>query len=51
MAKNQIMVRTVWLLPARLVDQIIDYQEEKLILTEVAAVRELLDLGLKTKGF
>lgn len=43
--------RKVWLLPAELVERIIEYQEERLLPSEVAAARDLLDSGLRSRGF
>jgi hypothetical protein len=45
------MARRVYVLPSRIIDGILDYQETELLPTEVAAVRALLDIGLKGRGF
>lgn len=42
--------RRVYLLPRELVARILDYQLDKLLPSEVAAVRELLETGLEAKG-
>lgn len=49
--KAQTTVRKVWLLPAEMIERVLRYQEEKLLPSEVAAARELLNIGLKAKGF
>lgn len=43
--------RVVWLLPQELLGRILDYQLEKLLPSEVAAARELLDFALGMNCF
>ena len=50
-ARRQNMVRRVYELPAALEESILRYQEAELIPSEVEAVRQLLDVALKAKGF
>ena len=38
------------MLPRELIGRVLDYQLEKLLPSEVAAVRELIAIGLKAKG-
>lgn len=42
--------RRVWVLPVAMVERILDYQEEKLLPSETAAVSALLDEALRTRG-
>lgn len=49
--KAQAITRRVYVFPRRIVDGVLNYQEEQLLPTEVAAARALLDQGLKAKGF
>lgn len=49
--KAKQVTRKVWTLPAGLVERIVDYQEARLLPTEVAAARELLDTELRARGF
>ena len=43
--------RRVYVLPCVLVGRVLDYQLAKLLPSEVAAVRELLEIALDAKGF
>lgn len=51
LARANMTVRRVWVLPSHQVDAILDYQEEHRLPSEVAAARELLDQALTAKGF
>lgn len=49
--KAQTFVRKVWLLPGEMTSRIVDYQEERLLPSEVDAARELLNSALIERGF
>lgn len=42
--------RRVYLLPTDVISRVLDYQLEQRLPSEVAAVRELIDIGLKVKN-
>lgn len=50
-AKDQDTERRVYVLPRELIGRLLDYQLEKLLPSEVATVRELLDDALGERGF
>jgi len=51
LAKATPMERRIYVLPSRMVDEILTYQETRRLPTEISAARELLDQALTAKGF